>query len=77
MSDQLATPDREDTGYPGQLQIISFQRLGTRIPWWETLSELTSSFSDASSHHMNSADKQLRQTAQELYNLSNKALSNY
>ena len=79
MSDQLAAPDttKEDIGYPSQLQIISFQRLGTRIPWWETLSELTSSFSDASSHHMNSADKQLRQTAQELYNLSNKALSNY
>jgi hypothetical protein len=63
--------------YPSQLQILSFQRLGAEIPWWETLSELTSSFSHTASHHMNSADKQLRQTAQELFNLSNKALSNY
>lgn len=67
----------KEVEYPSQLQIISFQRLGTEIPWWETLSELTSSFSHTSSHHMNSADKQLRQTAQELFNLSNKALSNY
>lgn len=79
MTDQFGAGEstKEDMDYPGPLQIISFQRLGTKIPWWETLSELTSSFGDTSSHHMNSADKQLRQTAQELYNLSNKALSNY
>jgi len=79
MTDQLGVGEatKEDIDYPGQIQIISFQRLGSKIPWWETLSELTSSFSDASSHHMNSADKQLRQTAQDLYNLSNIALSNF
>lgn len=79
MTDPLGVSEvtKEVKDFPNQLQIISFQRFGTKIPWWETLSELTSSFSDASSHHMNSADKQLRQTAQELYNLSNKALSNY
>ena len=63
--------------YPSQIQILRYQSLGTEIPWWEALSELTSSFQDTSSHHMNSADKQLRQTAQDLFNLSNKALSNY
>lgn len=68
---------RKEFYYPNQIQILTFQRFGTEIPWWETLSELTSSFSHTSSHHMNSADKQLRQTAQELFNLSNKALSNY
>lgn len=67
----------KEIDYPSQIQILSFQKLGTEIPWWETLSELTSSFGHASSHHMNSADKQLRQTAQELFNLSNKALSHY
>lgn len=74
MIDPLAV---KEVQYPSQLQILTFQRLGTEIPWWETLSELTSSFSHTASHHMNSADKQLRQTAQELFNLSNKALSNY
>jgi hypothetical protein len=63
--------------YPSQMQILAYQRLGTEVPWWETLLELTSEFQHTSSHHMNSADKQLRQTAQELFNLSNKALSNY
>lgn len=67
----------KDIDYPSQMQILAYQRLGTEIPWWETLSELTSSFQHTSSHHMNSADKQLRHTAQELFNLSNKALSHY
>ena len=67
----------DEIDYPSQMQILAYQRLGTEIPWWETLSELTSSFQHTSSHHMNSADKQLRNTAQELYNLSNKALPNY
>ena len=65
----------ERIDYPGKAQVLAFQRLGVEIPWWETLTELTSSFQHISSHHMNSADKQLRQTAQELFNLSNKALS--
>lgn len=79
MTDQLGMggTSRRETEYPGQMQLLAFQRFGTEIPWWETLSELTSSFQHTSSHHMNSADKQLRQTAQELFNLSNKALSNY
>lgn len=79
MTDQLGVNEysKKDIDYPSQIQILSFQKLGTEIIWWETLSELTSSFSHISSHHMNSADKQLRQTAQELFNLSNKALSNY
>ena len=78
VSDQLGVSEssKKEISYPSQTQILAF-RLGTEIPWWETLSELTSSFQDISSHHMNSADKQLRQTAQELFNLSNKALSNY
>jgi hypothetical protein len=63
--------------YPNKVQIFTFQRLQVEIPWWYTLTELTSSFSHVSSYHMNSADKQLRQTAQELFNLSNKALSKY
>lgn len=67
----------KEINYPSQMQILAYQRLGTEIPWWETLSELTSSFQHTSSHHMNSADKQLRHTAQELFNLSNKALSHY
>ena len=67
----------EHINYPGKAMILAFQRLGADIPWWATLTELTSSFSHASSHHMNSADKQLRQTAQELFNLSNRALSSY
>jgi hypothetical protein len=69
--------DVKEIEYPTRIQILSFQKLGVSIPWWETLSELTSSFNDTSAHHMNSADKQLRQTAQELFNLSNKVLSNY
>jgi len=79
MDEQLGLNEysKKDIDYPSQIQILTFQRLGTEISWWETLSELTSSFSHISSHHMNSADKQLRQTAQELFNLSNKALSNY
>jgi len=79
MTDQLGVggSSKKEMDYPSQMQILAFQRLGKEIPWWETLSELTSSFQDISSHHMNSADKQLRQTAQELFNLSNKALSNY
>ena len=79
MTDQLGMggSSKKETYYPGQMQILAYQRLGTEIPWWETLSELTSSFQHTSSHHMNSADKQLRQTAQELFNLSNKALSNH
>jgi len=79
MTDPLGMNDysKRKIYYPSQIQILTFQRLGTEIAWWETLSELTSSFSHTSSHHMNSADKQLRQTAQELFNLSNKALSNY
>jgi hypothetical protein len=77
MEDQLGVNEYSKKDYPSQIQILSFQRFGAEIPWWETLIELTSSFSHASSHHMNSADKQLRQTAQELFNLSNKALSNY
>lgn len=79
ISDQLVVggATKNEIDYPNQMQILAFQRLGTEIPWWETLSELTSSFQHTSSHHMNAADKQLRQTAQELYNLSNKALSNY
>jgi hypothetical protein len=79
MTDQLGVSEysKKDIDYPSQIQILTFQRLGIEISWWETLSELTSSFSHTSSHHMNSADKQLRQTAQELFNLSNKALSNY
>ena len=67
----------EAVAYPSKIQLSTFQRFGVEIPWWETLTELTSSFSHVSSHHMNAADKQLRQTAQELFNLSNKALSNY
>jgi hypothetical protein len=67
----------ERVSYPGRAQILAFQRFGVEIPWWETLAELTSSFSHISSYHMNSADKQLRQTAQELFNLSSKALLNY
>lgn len=70
------TPKKE-VEYPSPMQILKYQRLGTEIPWWETLLELTSEFQHTSSHHMNSADKQLRHTAQELFNLSNKALSNY
>lgn len=79
MEDQLGVNEysKKELDYPSQMQILAFHRLGTEVPWWETLSELTSSFSHTSSHHMNSADKQLRQTAQELFNLSNKALSNY
>lgn len=79
MTDQLGVSEysKKEIYYPSQIQILTFHRLGTEIPWWETLSELTSSFSHTSSHHMNSADKQLRHTAQELFNLSNKALSNY
>lgn len=79
MTDELGVNEcsKKDIDYPGQIQILTFQRLGTEIPWWETLCELTSSFSHASSHHMNLADKHLRQTAQELFNLSNKALSSY
>jgi len=73
----ISGSSKNEIDYPNQMQILAYQRLGTEISWWETLSELTSSFSHTSSHHMNSADKQLRQTAQELYNLSNKALSNY
>jgi hypothetical protein len=67
----------ERIDYPGKTQLLAFQRFGVEIPWWETLTELTSSFNHVSSYHMNSADKQLRQTAQELFNLSSKALSNY
>lgn len=79
MTDRLGVSgsSKKEIDYPSQMQILAFQKLGRDIPWWETLSELTSSFQDISSHHMNSADKQLRQTAQELFNLSNKALSNY
>ena len=79
MEDQLGVNEysKKELDYPSQIQILSFQRFGTEVPWWETLTELTSSFSHVSAHHMNSADKQLRQTAQELFNLSNKALSNY
>ena len=79
MIDQLGISgsSKNEIDYPSQMQILAYQRLGTEISWWETLSELTSSFSHTSAHHMNSADKQLRQTAQELFNLSNKALSNY
>lgn len=67
----------EHVSYPSKAMILAFQSLGAEIPWWETLTELTSSFGHASYHHMNSADKRLRQTAQELFNLSNRALSSY
>jgi hypothetical protein len=79
MTDRLGVGgySKREIEFPSQIHIISFQRLGTEIPWWEILSELTSSFQHTSSHHMNAADKQLRQTAQELFNLSNKALANY
>lgn len=73
VSDQLGVTSKE-VEFPSQMQIILFKQTRSEIPWWETLSELTSSFDDITTHHMNSADKQLRQTAQELYNLSNKAL---
>lgn len=68
---------KKETEYPSQLQILAYQRLGTVVPWWKTLLELTSEFQHTSAHHMNSADKQLRDTAQKLYDLSNKALSTY
>jgi hypothetical protein len=74
VSDQLGVTSNKEVEYPSQLQIILFKQARAEIPWWESLSELTSSFDDITSHHMNSADKQLRQTAQELYNLSNQAL---
>lgn len=79
ISDQLGVSgsSKKETEYPSQMQIIAYKQFGTEIPWWETLSELTSSFDDITSHHMNSADKQLRQTAQELFNLSNMALLKY
>jgi hypothetical protein len=54
-----------------------FRRRKYEIPWLATLVELTGRFSNASSLFMNSADKQLRQTAQELFNLSSKALIGY
>lgn len=79
ISDQLGVSgfSKKETDYPSQMQIIAYKQFGTEIQWWETLSELTSSFDDITSHHMNSADKQLRRTAQELFNLSNKALLKY
>ncbi len=77
VSNQLGVTTKKDVEYPSPVQIILFKQTGSEIPWWETLSELTSSFDDVTTHHMNSADKQLRQTAQELYNLSNKALLKY
>jgi hypothetical protein len=75
MENQLGMNEysKKEVDYPSQMQILRFQSLGREIPWWETLSELTSSFDNTCDHHMNSADKQLRQTAQDLYNLSKKS----
>ncbi len=44
--------------------------LGIRPVWWSELYELTHSFNDASYRHMHLADKKLRETASELFNLS-------
>jgi hypothetical protein len=49
------------------------QRLGFAPNWWPELYELIHSFSDAAYRHMHLADKQLRQTATELYLLSRQA----
>jgi hypothetical protein len=76
MDEQTGETSKKEAEYPNQMQIIAYQSLGRDLAWWETLSELTSEFQHTWSHHMNAADKQLRETAQELYNLSNKALSN-
>ncbi len=49
------------------------QRLGFLPSWWPELYELAHSFNDAAYRHMHLADKQLRQTATELYLLSRQA----
>lgn len=66
---------KNEIDYPSQVQIMAYQRFGKDIHWWEKLSEFTSSFQNVSSRHMNAADKQLREKAQELYNLSNRAIA--
>ena len=67
----------EHLRYPSKVQIFAFQRFEREIPWWKEFIDSTSRFGARASLHMNSADLQLRQTAQELFNLSNKALSSY
>ena len=62
--------------FPNSIQAGLFVNFRVEIPWWNTLNELTSAFTNTSSFHMNLADKQLRQTAQKLFDLSNAALSN-
>ena len=65
----------EHVPFPSKIQAIFFEKLDVEIPWWNTLNELTSTFTNASAYHMNLADKQLRLTAQKLFDLSNMALS--
>lgn len=58
-------------------KIYSFQRARNKVRWLNNLFEFTSQLSNATFINLDIADKQLRQTAQELLNLSNKAMSKY
>lgn len=47
---------------------------GIRPVWWSELYELTHTFNDAAYRHMHMADKKLRETASQLFNLSTQRL---
>ncbi len=47
--------------------------LGGRPEWWRVLFDLSHTFEDVTAKHMHLADKQLRQTATDLYILSERA----
>ncbi|SRR6266498_3778821 len=74
IDNHLGLNSMNHTDYPNKIQILAFRTLGGEILWWENLNEFTSSFNDTSSSLMTWADKQLRQTAQDLFNLSKEAL---
>lgn len=66
---QAALAEGRDSFF-GQVLQSTGGLLGIRPGWWTELYELTHAFGDAAYRHMHLADKKLRETANELYQLS-------
>jgi hypothetical protein len=73
----LSLYHNENKVYPNRKQASAYQYSRNKLLWLKILFECTSRFSDITSINIDTADEQLRQTAQELLNLSNKALTKY
>ena len=75
----ITLPDGSRQGPPWAIELASVtdqlkSLFDEGVPTLEMLYEATYAFSDAAEKHMYLADKQLRDTAGELYNLSNALL---